>query len=374
MKKLTYLVANTLLLIFLTGSLQVIQAQQDTTHEVQSGETLYGIASQYDITVQEIRDWNDLDSDNLSEGQVLIVAREEGEQEDDQIVHVVEPGESLFSISKEYGVSISELESWNDLNEKTLSAEQELVIYPSESDNSEEEQESVSVENRTQNNTYYTVKSGDTLYEIAQNHGMTVEELRELNDLESDNLSIGQKLTVRGSSTPPSVSDSSTESTPQGKFIAYRLQENTDLENLLEEFHMDEQEFRLLNPDNDDSTFRRGQQVTVLAPPTRKRENPYRASSNSNNLGEVNAARYDSSEQGNTTTSGELYNSEALTAAHSNMAIGTVIYVQNPANGRGIFVRINDRTSNGGLKLSEAAWNTLNLDDSNAVVTISQDQ
>lgn len=352
-------------------------AQQETTHEVQSGETLYGIASQYDISVQELREWNDLeDDDNLSEGQVLVVAREEGEEDEDQITHVVESGESLFSISKEYNVSISELQSWNDLNENTLSDGQELVIYPSDSsaDTSTTDQESVSVENDTQRNTYYTVKSGDTLYEIAQQHGMSVDELRDLNNLESDNLSIGQELTVRGSSSPPSVSDSAEESSPQGKFVSYSVPENTELDELLEEFQMDEQEFRLLNPDNDDNSLREGQQITILLPPSRERENPYKSSSNIDDLGETNVARYDSSEQGDTTTSGELYNPEALTAAHSNIAIGSIIFVQNPLTGSGVFVRINDRTSGDGLKVSDATWAALNIDESDPTVNISQEQ
>lgn len=371
MRRLILFITAGLLLVGVEGILNETLAQR--THEVQRGETLFSIAQQYEnVTVQDLRDWNDLDSDDLSTGQILSL---EPQGREDEITHVVEPKETLFSISKQYGVTIPELRSWNNLSGNNLTVGQELTIYRDSADeNTGSEEESLVVDTETQRNDYYTVKSGDTLFEIARTHDMTVDELRELNNLGTDNLSIGQQLTVKASSAPPSVSESSTESSPQGKFVTYTIPGSTTLDELLEEFQMDETEFRALNPDTEGSTFQRGQKVTILAPPTRVHENPYVASANVKNLGETTLARYSSSEVGQTTTSGELYNPDALTAAHSNIAIGTIIFVQNPAAGRGIYVRINDRTSGSALKVSEAAWAALDVDSSNSTVTIFQNQ
>lgn len=354
------------------GIVQTVSAQQQT-HEVQEGETLFSIAQQYEnITVQNLRDWNNLDTDDLNVGQVL---RLEPADTENEITHVVEPKETLFSISKQYGVTISELQSWNNLTNNNLSVGQELTIYQnSANEDTSSEQESLVVDTETQRNTYYTVKSGDTLFEIARSHNMEVDELRELNNLTTDNISIGQQLTVKAASAPPSVSESSAESSPQGKFVTYTIPETISRSELIEEFKMDETEFSALNPDLDNETFQSGQQVTILAPPTRVHENPYRAEADVENLGETTLARYSSSEMGQTTTSGELYNPDALTAAHSNIAIGTVIFVQHPASGKGIYIRINDRTSGRGLKVSEAAWAALEVDSSNPTATIFQDQ
>ena len=69
-----------------------------------------------------------------------------------------------------------------------------------------------------------------------------------------------------------------------------------------------------------------------------------------------------------TTTSGDLYNPQALTAAHPNMALGSVAYIENPENGRGIFVHINDRTPDNRLVLSDAAFRALGYQNASRLV------
>lgn len=361
-------------LFFCISGLTLSAYAQQKTHTVESGETLFSIAQQYSVTVQNLREWNDLANNQLTIGQTLIV------QSDDQesaVNHTVVPQETLFSISKQYAVSIAEIKSWNNLSGNNLNVGQELVIYPgSNASNNAESQSgnSIVVSSNTQQNTYYTVKSGDTLYKIARGHNMTLEELKELNDLSSNTISIGQQLTVRARSAPPSVAESSEESSPQGKFVTYRISERQNLENILNKFQMDEEEFRALNPDISSTTFQIGQKVTVLAPATKTYDNPYKTGAGLKNLGETPVSRYSDSEKGQTTTSGELFVPNELTAAHSNISLGTIIYIENPVSGKGIYVRINDRISSNGIKLSEAAWQALNFSGSAPSVKIYQDQ
>ncbi|MDZ7691556.1 MAG: LysM peptidoglycan-binding domain-containing protein [Balneolaceae bacterium] len=224
-------------------------------------------------------------------------------------------------------------------------------------------------------NTYYTVKSGDTLYEIAEQHAMTVDELKTLNDLSSNTIRIGQRLTVRKTTqAAPSVAETASESTPQGAFVVHKVQAGTSLSSLLNKFNMTEAEFRALNPDIT-SSVESGQNVTVLLPPSSSHSNPYTVNSNLKNLGQTQVSSYSSSQAGTTTTSGELYNPDQLTAAHSNIALGTVIFIKNPTSNKGIYIRINDRFSGNGLKLSHAAISTLGLPSSgNATVNMYQDQ
>lgn len=364
---------KTVVLLFLFcafGLTHSVKAQQQT-HQVQAGETLFSIANQYDITVQELRDWNNLESDELSVGQSLIVKA--GQADENTTTHVVEEQETLFSISKQYGVSIPELKSWNNLSDNNLNISQELIIYTDGDNGGDNTNKSIVVQETAQRNTYYTVKSGDTLYEIARAHNMTVTELKTLNDLSSNNIAIGQKLTVKETAAPPSVA-ADTKSSPQGKFITYTLTENQSLDNILTRFEMDEEEFEALNPGIFSTRFQRGQKLTVLAPPSKSYENPYIASADLKDLGKTAVAKYSSSEVGKPTTSGELYNPGELTAAHSNIAIGTVMFIENPTNNKGIYVRINDRISGSGLKLSDQAWASLNFRSSNPSVNIYQDQ
>ena len=366
-----YKIIFPILLFCVLGLTQNVQAQQNT-HQVQAGETLFSIAKQYNITVQDLRDWNNLEGNELSVGQSLTIAA--SQTEENATTHIVETQETLFSISKQYGVSIPEIKSWNNLTGNNLNIGQELVIYTNGDSSEETSNESIVVNETTQRNTYYTVKSGDTLYEIARSHNMTVTQLKTLNDISSDNIAIGQQLTVKETAAPPSVASSNTKSSPQGKFITYTLNQNQSRENILSQFQMDEAEFKALNPGISSTRFQRGQKLTVLAPPTKSYENPYVASANLKDLGKTAVAKYSSSETGKPTTSGELYNPNELTAAHSNIAIGTVMYIENPANSKGIYVRINDRISGGGLKLSNQAWASLSFSSSNPSVNIYQDQ
>lgn len=359
-----------LFLLMLSGSIGAFA--QSTTHTVQKGETLFSIAKQYEVNVEQIKEWNNIEASELSVGKSLII-RPAGDNPEDGKIHTVEKQETLFSISKMYNVSIAEIKSWNNLSSNNLSLGQNLTIFPSAA---KAQQQSIVVDEETQKNTYYTVKSGDSLYRIAQTHDMSIDEIKELNGLTSNTIRVGQELTVKsqGGEAPPSVAATS-NSSPQGKFISYEISGGSEsLQDILEKFQMTEEEFRALNSDIEETSFRSGQTLTVLAPPTRTYKNPYLSNSSSNmhDLGSTPVQQYGQTEKANTTTNGELYNPEALTAAHSNISLGSVIYIENPENNRGVYVRINDRSSGKGLKLSSAAWQILEFKNNSPTVTIYQ--
>lgn len=359
-----------LLFIALLGSTLPLQAQSQT-HIVKQGETLFSIAQQYNIEIQRIREWNNLRANELSVGQTLLVS---APSSDAAITHTVQHQETLFSISKQYNVSITEIKNWNNLSDNNLQVGQDLTIYPSQS--TDQEQQSLVVNKETQENSYYTVKSGNTLFRIAQQHGMSVDELKTLNDLSSNTIRVGQQLTVRkrsSSSPPPSVAMDGIESSPQGKFMVHTVtQETNRLQQLLNKFKMDEEEFKALNPGFSKNSLKSGSKVTVLAPPTRTYKNPYLVNSGLNDLGSTSVSQYSKNERGNPTTSGELYNPKALTAAHPNISLGSVIFIKNSDNGNGVYVRINDRHSGEGLKLSSAAWQSLAFTGELPTVSIYQ--
>lgn len=355
------------------------QQQADSTHTVQQGETLFSISREYNVSVGELRRWNNLDNDQLSTGQTLRVIPPGG---DNRVIHEVEPGESMFAISREYNVTIAEIQQWNNLETSAVNAGQQLIIYvpeqqpdqqtipPTEElpepeedmDEIEEIEESQSIVRRAEadpGSTTYTVRTGDSLFQIAREHDMSVDELMELNNMDSDMLRVGQRLLVKETRTTPSIAEFDEESTPQGKFVRYRVQSGESLNDILEKFKMNEEVLNALNPGVRSGSIRSGQQITVLLPPNRQFENPYRMGASLEDLGEVAADRYSNSDVATPTTSGELYNPDQLTAAHSNMALGNVIFVENPANGKGVLVKVNDRYSGDGLKLSHKAFEML---------------
>ena len=150
-----------------------VQVGDTELYQVKAGDTLYSIANKYNITVNELKAINDLISDNLSVGQLLSVPSGLSLVNS----YVVEKGDTLYSIAKKFDISINKLKEYNNLNSNLLNVGQKLLI-PIGGD------------------TTYVVKAGDTLYSIAREYNITVDKLKELNNLVDNNINIGQILIV----------------------------------------------------------------------------------------------------------------------------------------------------------------------------------
>jgi LysM repeat protein len=362
---------------------ELYSQDQTDRHTVRAGDTLFSISRQYDVTVAEIREWNDLEDDALRIGIEIRVAPP---QQQEALTHTVSPQETLFSISRQYGVTIAEIQQWNNLENTALSIGQELIIYSDQTNrasgqpdqgaqaSSQSERQSIVSPTTISANTYYTVQSGDYLNRIAQEHGMTTDELRQLNNLEDDLIRVGQRLVVRETQNTPVVDDNIEDSTPQGRFVNYRIESGENTEAILERFSMTPEELKALNPGTNIESLISGQRITLLLPPSRNFQNPYRQRAGLRDLGDVAVSRYNSNDAASTTTSGELYSPDQLTAAHSNMALGSIVFVENPRNGKGVYVKINDRFSGNGIKLSDRAYAALDfVSASQATATIYQE-
>ena len=149
------------------------------TYTVQKGDSLYSIAQKLGTTIDELKKLNNLTSNLLSIGQVLKIPNNNNEEIDDKITYVVKSGDSLYSIAKKYDVSVDAIKKENNLTSNLLSIGQILKIPTT-----------------VQNETTYIVKSGDNLYSIARKFNTTVDKLKKLNNLISNNLSIGQILII----------------------------------------------------------------------------------------------------------------------------------------------------------------------------------
>ena len=149
------------------------------TYTVQKGDTLYGIANKLGTTVSELKSINNLTSDILSIGQVLKVPNSSNEETSNTITYTVKSGDSLYSIAKNYDVTVDAIKKENNLTSNLLSIGQVLKIP------------TTSVTETT-----YVVKSGDNLYSIARKFNTTVDKLKKLNNLTSNLLSIGQILII----------------------------------------------------------------------------------------------------------------------------------------------------------------------------------
>lgn len=158
----------------------------DTVYVVKSGDTLYSIALRYDTTPNAIINKNNLTSSVLTIGQQLIIpADPESTGEDDMTTnntYVVQNGDSLYSISRMYGISVDDIKNANNLTSNILTIGQVLTI-PTNATNS-----------NTSN--LYVVQKGDSLWSIANRFGVSINQIRMINNLNSDILNIGQTLII----------------------------------------------------------------------------------------------------------------------------------------------------------------------------------
>ena len=181
LKRINNLTSN----ILSTGQLLKIPSPllPETTYTVKKGDSLYSIATKYNTTVDELKRINNLTSNILSIGQVLKLPGDkvsDVEQEENTVSYTVQKGDSLYSIARKYSTTIDKIKDLNNLTSNILSIGQVLLI-PTD----------INLE------TTYTVQRGDSLYSIAKKYDTTVDRLKQLNNLSSNLLSIGQILIVR---------------------------------------------------------------------------------------------------------------------------------------------------------------------------------
>ncbi len=160
-----------------------IYEEEENIYIVKKGDSLYSIANKYNTTVDELKRINNLTSNILSIGQVLKLPSDKAsnvEKEENTISYTVQKGDSLYSIARKYNTTIDRIKDLNNLTTKLLSIGQVLLI-PTD----------------TNLETTYTVQKGDSLYSIAKKYNTTVNRLKQLNNLTSNLLSIGQILIVR---------------------------------------------------------------------------------------------------------------------------------------------------------------------------------
>lgn len=151
---------------------------------VQKGDSLWAIANKYGLTVDKLKKLNNLSSNTLSIGQKLLV-KDTSSSEEVGVYYTVKAGDTLYGIAKEYGLTVDELKSMNNLKSNSLTIGQMLLVSGT----------GEKLEDTTDYDTYI-VKSGDNLYAIARMYGTTVDKLKDINNLSSNLLSIGQKLLV----------------------------------------------------------------------------------------------------------------------------------------------------------------------------------
>lgn len=192
---------------------------------VKKGDTLWSIARAYGLTVERLKSLNNLTSNNLTIGDSLIVKDSSGNSDnsssaDNNKYYIVKKGDSLYSIARRNNMTVDELKSLNNLTSNILSIGQKLII---------------SSGSNVPNNVY-VVKNGDTLWSIANNFNVSVNDLKNANNKSNNSLSIGEKLIIPGKSTGENVST-----------IIYTVKSGDNLYSIARRYNVTVNEIKSLN-------------------------------------------------------------------------------------------------------------------------------
>ena len=170
-------------------------------HSVAKGETFYSIAKKYGININDLYTMNDFDNTkNLEVGELLIVKKKHNESKilpltnyghiqmrtglvDKKLkTHTVKAGETIFSISKKYGITIQGLRNSNDLKTNIIEIGQTLIIKNIDY--------SIPLK-------YHTVQSGETLFSISNRYNLSQEYILAINRKNSQIVKVGEHLTLK---------------------------------------------------------------------------------------------------------------------------------------------------------------------------------
>ncbi len=189
------------------------QTNGNGTYTVKAGDSLYRIAVNHNMSLQELKNLNNLSSNLIMPGQVLKVSGQVSSsqpstntntsqnsnqtQTNGNGTYTVKAGDSLYRIAVNHNMSLQELKNLNNLSSNLIMPGQVLKVsgQVSSSQSSTNTSQSSNQPQASVNGTY-TVKAGDSLWAIANSHKMTLNDLKRVNNLSSDLIYVGQTLKV----------------------------------------------------------------------------------------------------------------------------------------------------------------------------------
>lgn len=180
----------TISLVFILSFNKITAQDSIIEHKIQKGETAYFIAQKYKVSVDEIYKLNPESQSGIKDNQILkIPVHAEEKPNQNQTTHIVGAKETLFGLSKQYGISVEALQNANPILANGLQIGQELVI-PQTSNSSKTEITSSS-------KATHLVVAKESLFSIARQYNVSVQDLENLNkDLLQNGLQIGQTIAI----------------------------------------------------------------------------------------------------------------------------------------------------------------------------------
>lgn len=321
-------------------------------HRVDAGETLYSLSKRYAADLAKIVEINKIEGYSVDAGQIIAIPYNIEEKKEvassDRTRHTVKAGETLYAISHIYGVNIYDIKNWNNLDSDNLHLGQDLIVSPEKiTTNQTVNTTPLNTDQKvttTENADKHTVKKGETLYSISKTYNVEQAELIRMNSLPNANLSVGQVLVVKSNGTSVEKPKEKEIDSPL-KIVDKKIVDTTQLKIVLVDPAIDSSEIRkprfgekVVNEDTQfEKVYEEGIAMEIENSPKTKK----------------------------------------YLCLHRSLAIGTIIQVKNLMNSQSIFVRVVGKLPEIGpnenvlIRLSSVAYKRLGAIDEKFPVELS---
>ena len=180
-------------------------------YEVQKGDNLFSIAKKFNVSLEDLKKWNNLNDLNVEQGSKLALVNNDEEPAKEATYktevkiteHIVDRGENLGIIARKYDVSISDIKDWNKIEDNNIQLGAKLIVGKkyvvlTDTKDTQTKKENIAVNDRDEVKLYY-VKKGDSLFSIAKKYpGVSISDLKKWNGIKNERLKAGMKLKING--------------------------------------------------------------------------------------------------------------------------------------------------------------------------------
>ena len=171
-----------------------LEPNKQDQYTVQKGDTLYSISQKFNISVNKLKEINNLNTNTILPGQIIIIT--ENETPPQPTTYKVQKGDTLYSISQKFNTTVDAIKRLNNITSNNIYINQELYIPTSSTPPSEPLPIPPIDDDENEEYSEYIVQKGDSLWKISRDYNITVKDLIELNNLTTTTLQIGDKLLV----------------------------------------------------------------------------------------------------------------------------------------------------------------------------------
>lgn len=229
-------------------------------YTVKSGDSVWGISNKYGISMSSLVSWNNIKNNFIYPGQRLIVKKGTSSSANTnsnsnssnssqntnkpsgnttanttaKIYYTVKSGDSVWSISNKYGISMNSLISWNGIKNNFIYPGQRLVVRngsastsstankPAQSNTTSQSNTNTSKPTTTSGqNQYYTIQSGESVWSVSNKYKISMDQFRQWNNIKNDFIYPGQKVIVKKGST---TQTNSAQNTASSSSKTYKVQ------------------------------------------------------------------------------------------------------------------------------------------------------